>query len=129
MMSPQIKQRIQISLIVLLLLATVRVAYIFHERKSAAMAPHRDDGSRALTSDEYVYPKKFYAYDLASAKALVGKPVWIKQGYGNLVYPVTNGRADLSGGKASLLPIEQIKITDVARQSPPAAWGAPRGQS
>ena len=128
-MSPEIRHRIQISLVVLLLLATARVAYIFHARRSSTMARSQNDGSRALTSDEYVYPKKFYAYDLASAKALVGKPVWIKQGYGNLVYPVTNGRADLSGGKASLLPIEQIKITDVARQSPPAAWGAPRGQS
>src|SRR5947209_1587530 len=128
-MSPEIRRRIQISLVVLLLLATARVAYIFHERRSGTTARPQNDGSRALTSDEYVYPKKFYAYDLASAKALVGKPVWIKQGYGNLVYPVTNGRADLSGGKASLLPIEQLKITDVARQSPPEAWGAPRGQS
>ena len=128
-MSPELRQRIQISLVILLLLATARVAYIFHERKSAATAPQRDDGSRALTSDEYVFPKKFYAYDLVSAKALVGKPVWIKQGYGNLVYPVVNGSADLSRGKASLLPIEQLKIADVFRQAPPASWKAPHGET
>ena len=93
-MSPEIRHRIQISLVVLLLLATARVAYIFRERRSGTMARSQNDGGRALTSDEYVYPKKFYAYDLASAKVLVGRPVWIKQGYGNLVYPVTNGRAD-----------------------------------
>src|SRR4051812_8273074 len=128
-MSPELKQRIQISMVVLLLLATARVAYIFHERQSAATAKHVDDGSQALTSDEYVYPKKFYAYDLASTKTLVGKSVWVKQGYGNLVYPVANGRADLTRGKASLLPLEQLKVSNVIRESPPAAWKAPRGET
>src|SRR3954463_10054600 len=122
-MSPELKQRIQISLVVLLVLATARVAYIFHERQEAAIARHRDDGSRALTSDEYVFPKKFYAYDLASAKSLVGRSVWIKQGYGNLVYPVASDHANLSQGKPLLLPIERLKVTDVIRQSAPAAWG------
>src|SRR3954462_720089 len=124
-MSPELKQRIQISLVVLLLLATARVAYIFHQRQSAATLKHQDDGSRALTSDEYVYPKKFYAYDLASARALIGKSVWVKQGYGNLVYPATNGRADLTWGKNLLLPIEHLKVIDVVRQAPPGAWKAP----
>ena len=128
-MGPEIKQRIQISLVVLLLLATGRVAYIFHERKSAATVPHSEDGSRALTSDEYVFPNKFYAYDLKSAKALVGKSIWVKQGYGNLVYPATNGRADLSHGKASLLPIEPLKITDMLRQKAPPSWNAPHGEN
>jgi len=128
-MSPEFRRRMQISLVVLLLLATARVAYIFYERKSAATARHRDDGSRALTSDEYVYPKKFYAYDLASAKALVGKSVWVKQGYGNLVYPAASSAADLSRGKASLFPIEKLKISGVVRQAPPLHWGAPRGET
>ena len=128
-MSPELKQRIQISLVVLLLLATARVAYIFHERQQAATAKRHDDGSRALTSDEYVYPKKFYAYDLPSAKSLVGKVVWVRQGYGNLVYPVADGRADLSRGKASLLPLEELKIRDITREVPPAAWKSPSGES
>src|SRR4051794_37108421 len=128
-MSPEIRQRIQISLVVLLLLAGARVAYIFHERKSPATVIHREDGSRALTSDEYVSPKKFYAYDLASAKALAGKSVWVKQGYGNLVYAVANGRADLSRGKASLLPLEKLQVTGVVRQAPPPAWKAPTGET
>src|SRR4051812_27333787 len=128
-MSPELKQRIQISMVVLLLLATARVVYIFHERQSAATVKHHDDGSRALTSDEYVYPKKFYAYDLASAKALIGKSVWVKQGYGNLVYPATNGRADLTRGKSLLLPIEQLKVIDVVRQVPPGSWKAPAAET
>src|SRR3954465_13310726 len=123
-MSPEIRHRIQISMVVLLLLATARVAYIFHERRSGTTERPQNDGSRALTSDEYVFPKKFYAYDLASAKALVGKPVWVKQGYGNLVYPVTNGIVNLAAGKASLRPIEQLKIAAVTGQKSPVSWNA-----
>ena len=101
-MTPELKSRLQMSLAILLVLATVRVAYILHERNSAVSTRHVEDGSRALTADEYVVAKKFYAHDLASAKALAGKTVWVKQGYGNLVYPVQGGLADLTRGKASL---------------------------
>ena len=128
-MSPELKQRIQISLVVLLLLATARVAYIFHERQSAATAKHVDDGSRALTSDEYVYPKKFYAYDLGSAKALVGKPVWVKQGYGNLCIRLRMDAPSLTRGKASLFPLEQLKVNNVVREAPPALWKATDGET
>ena len=73
--------------------------------------------------------KKFYAHDLASAKALVGKPVWVKQGYGNVVYPVQNGTANLSRGRASLLPLERLEIKDVVLRPPPASWNRPAGES
>src|SRR3954468_17145929 len=129
-MSPELKSRLQIFMVVLFVLAAARVAYIFHERNSSATIRKVDDGSRALTSDEYVVAKKFYAHDLASAKALVGKPVWVKQGYGNLVYPVRNGIPDLNhGGTASLLPIEKLRTVDVVRQPRPAVWKAPAGES
>src|SRR3954468_16315131 len=111
-MTPELKSRVQISLVILLLLAGARVAYVFHER-SASAPPHKpEDEGRALTSDEYVVAKRFYAHDLASARALVGKPVWVKQGYGSFVYPIKNGTADLSRGSASLLPLERLEIKD-----------------
>jgi|tagenome__1003787_1003787.scaffolds.fasta_scaffold20910632_1 hypothetical protein len=128
-MTPELKSRIQIFLVVLLVLAAGRVAYIFHERNSAANTRKAEDESRALTSDEYVVPKKFYAHDLASAKALVGKPVWVKQGYGNLVYPVPNSAPDLNRGTASLLPLERLQVKDVTLRSAPASWNAPSGES
>jgi hypothetical protein len=128
-MSPELKSRLQIFMVVLFVLAAARVAYIFHERNSAATIRKVDDGSRALTSDEYVVPKKFYAHDLPSAKALVGKPVWVKQGYGSFVYPVTNGAPDLSHGTASLLPLERLEVKDVVLRVAPPSWKAPSGES
>jgi len=129
-MNPELKSRLQIFLIVMFVLAAARVSYILHERNSAATATRKlEDGSRALTSDEYVFPKKFYAHDLASAKALVGKPVWVKQGYGNLVYPVAKGSTDLSHGTASLLPLERLEVRDVLLRPAPSSWKAPTGES
>jgi hypothetical protein len=128
-MSPEVKSRLQILMVVLFALAAARVAYIFHERNSAATIRKVDDGSRALTSDEYVVAKKFYAHDLASAKALVGKPVWAKQGYGSFVYPVKNGAPDLSRGTAWLLPLERLEVKDVVLRPAPPSWKSPSGES
>ena len=58
-MKPEIKSRIQIFLIVMLVLAGARVAYIFHERHAAAPPRKAEDEGRSLTSDEYVVAKKF----------------------------------------------------------------------
>jgi len=128
-MTPELKSRIQISLVILLVLAATRVAYIFHERSAAGSVRKVDDGSRGLTSDEYVVAKKFYAHDLASAKALIGKPVWVKQGYGNLVYPVKSGAPDLNRGTASLFPLERLEVKDIVLRAPPASWKAAAGES
>src|SRR3954452_14152234 len=128
-MTPELKSRIQIFLVVLLVLAAGRVAYIFHERNSAANTRKAEDESRALTSDEYVVPKKFYAHDLASAKALVGKPVWVKQGYGSFVYPVKDSAPDLSHGTASLLPLERLELKDVVLRPAPPSCKTPSGES
>ena len=127
-MSPEFRQRMQISLVVLLLLATARVAYIFYERESAATARNRDDGSRALTADEYVFPKKVYAHDLPSAKGLEGDDVWVKQGYGNLAYPVLNSVYTLDRGGPLLRPIEKLSIRKVVLQDPPRSWQRPAGE-
>jgi hypothetical protein len=129
MMNPELKSRLQIFIVIMFVGAAARVAYIFHERNSAATVRKVDDGSRALTSDEYVVAKKFYAHDLASAKALVGKPVWVKQGYGNLVYSARNDNPDLSRGTPSLLPLERLDVEDVLLRPAPASLKAPAGES
>jgi hypothetical protein len=127
-MTPELKSRIQISLVILLVLAGARVAYIFHERSAAAPPRKVEDTSRALTSDEYVVAKKVYAHDLPSAKGLEGDDVWVKQGYGNIVYPVVNGVYSLDRGAALLKPIEKLSIRKVIFNDPPRSWGAPAGE-
>jgi len=128
-MTPEIKSRIQIVLVGALLLAAIRIGYIFHERNEAAVARKSENESRSLTEDEYVVPKKFYAHDLASAKTLVGKSVWVKQGYGNLVYPLQGSVPELNQGKASLLPLERLEVQNVLQRPAPASWRAPSGES
>jgi hypothetical protein len=127
-MTPELKSRIQISLVILLLLAGARVAYIFHERSASAPSHKAEDEGRALTPDEYVVPRKVYAHDLPSAKGLEGNDVWVKQGYGNIVYPVVNNLYSLDRGAALLNPIEKLSIRKVVFNDPPRSWGAPAGE-
>jgi len=127
-MTPELKSRIQISLIILLVLAGARVGYIFHERSAAAPARKAEQEGRALTSDEYVIPKKVYAHDLPSAKGLEGDDVWVKQGYGNVVYPILKDLYSLDRGAALLKPVERLSIRKVALNDPPRSWGAPAGE-
>jgi hypothetical protein len=127
-MTPELKSRIQISLVILLLLAGARIAYIFHERSASAPVYKPENEGRALTSDEYVVPKKVYAHDLPSAKGLEGNDAWVKQGYGNIVYPVVNDLYSLDRGAALLKPIEKLSIRKVVFNDPPRSWGAPEGE-
>jgi predicted negative regulator of RcsB-dependent stress response len=76
-MSPELKQRIQIFLVVLIVIAVARTGWILWQRhvsdeqenakKQAANAP--------MNADYYVTPKKLYPYDLKSAKQLTQQPV------------------------------------------------------
>jgi len=120
-MSPELRRRMQISLVVLLLLRPPGGLH-FYERKSAATArPRRRQP--ASTSDEYVYPRSSMLRPCL-AKALVASQM-VKQGYGNLVYPAaSSGRRSLSR-KASLF-LSKAEDLRCRRQAPVALGCAAR---
>src|SRR5215475_7872202 len=100
-MSPELKQKIQLSLAAAIVIAGVRTAYILYERhQAAAPATPRE---LPLNADYDVVPKKLHAYDLASAKELAKQPVWVKEGYRYTFYPYENGRADFNHEAGLLL--------------------------
>src|SRR5215831_10420786 len=104
------RKQVQIFLCVALALAAVRLYWVHHERTEAGKSNVRGvvASGHTMTSDDYVVPKKFYAYDLRSARELVGKPIWVKQGYGNYIYPVHGSSIDLKNGELTLRPIEKL---------------------
>jgi hypothetical protein len=85
----------------------------------------------SLDSDAYVLPKRLYAYDLKSARALIGKPVWVKAGYGAAYYAYNpaSRRADIEHQAGSLAPLQKLDIKDVVTNSLPssAEWQGPPG--
>lgn len=117
-MTPETKQKIQLTLVALLVLATARATYIFHERHEDAVVAEKQKKARDVgyaNADYYVIPKKLYPYDLKSAKQLTQQPVWVKEGYRYTYYPYDAASKNVAfDHDAGLLqPIEKLAIKDV----------------
>jgi hypothetical protein len=108
------KQKIQIVLILAMMVAGVRLAWILYERHEAAKATEKQEAP-PLNPDYYVTPKKLYPYDLKSAKQLTKQPVWVKVGYAYSYYAYDSAsrHADLSKEEGKLLPLQKLEIKDV----------------
>jgi hypothetical protein len=120
-MTPELKQKIQITLGAAILIAGVRTAYILYERWEANQPITKKE--LPLNADYYVTPKKLHPYDLQSAKELTKQPVWVKEGYRYTYYPYEHGRVDFKKDAGLLLPIEKLQITDVITEATPGAPG------
>jgi hypothetical protein len=109
------KQKIQLILILAMIVAAIRVAWIFYERHENSKLPAKQEAP-ALDPDFYVHPKKMYPYDLKTAKAEITKqPVWVKVGYAYAYFPYNRAtrHADLAYEAGKLKPIQMLEIKDV----------------
>ncbi len=122
--SPELKQRLQLVMIVAILVSGARLAYILYQRHESRVEQAKKQ-STALNPDYYVTPKKLYAYDLTSARQLTQQPVWVKVGYANTYYPydAARHRVDFSHEDGKLLPIEKLQIKDLISEEAPQSPG------
>lgn len=75
---------------------------------------------RQLSEDQMVVPRKLFIDSLASARALIGKPIWVQAGYELDYYPYAGHRVDFAH-KAGVLPsVQQLDIRDIVTQRVPA---------
>jgi len=117
-MSPEAKQKIQLALILAMIVAAGRAAYIFYQRHEEKAEAEKQAKAREVgysNADYYVNPKKLYPHDLKSAKELTQQPVWVKEGYRYTYYPYnpTTKKVDFGKEAGLLLPIEKLAIKDV----------------
>src|SRR5580704_3952935 len=121
-MSPELKRRIQLVLAFALLVAGIRVVYVFYARRSGKVEEEKK-AAPPLNADYYVVPKKLYPYDLKSAKQLTQQPVWVKEGYRYTFYPYdpATHHADFGHEAGTLLPIERLEIKDVTTDVSPGS--------
>jgi len=123
MMSPEAKQRIQLALLLAMVVAGLRVAYILYQRHEDKLEAEKEKlklNAGFSNPDYYVIPKKLYPYDLKSARQLMQQPVWVKEGYRYTYYPYDAARkqVDFAHDGGLLLPIEKLAITDVVTAMP-----------
>jgi len=126
MMSPENKQRIQLLLVALFVVAAARAGYIFYERHQDQLAVERQKQAQAVgfaNPDYYVNPKKLYPYDLKSARQLTQQPEWVKEGYRYTYYYYDGAskKVDFAHDAGLLGPIEKVIITDVIAATPPGS--------
>lgn len=115
-MNGKTKRVIQIALVLAFVAAAVRLVVVLRERKDEGamkVTTGRPAVDTGLSQDAYVVPKRLHAYDLQSARQLVGKPVWVREGYRFTAYPAAGGRVDFAQDAVTLLPIERIAGTDI----------------
>jgi hypothetical protein len=125
--SPELKQRLQLVMIVAILVSGTRLAYILYERHESKVEQAKKQPP-PLNPDYYVTPKKLYPYDLKSARQLTQQPVWVKVGYAYTFYPYDQARhhVDFSHEAGRLLPIEKLQIKEVISATSPDAPGEPQ---
>jgi len=120
-MDPERRKRIQITLVVFIVIAAVRIGIIFYDRThwtEPTKPQPQSSSSYKVTDDDYVTPHKLFPYDLASARELVGKTTWIRTGnqLGFYHYAAKSHRMD-SLAAGFLGPLEKLEIKDVIAQN------------
>ncbi|HSS96554.1 MAG TPA: hypothetical protein VLK33_05985, partial [Terriglobales bacterium] len=119
-MNPETTKKIQLALAAGVLIAGVRTAWIFYERRQDN-APVTKQDAPPLKADYYVTPKKLHPYDLKSAHELTQQPAWIREGYRFAYYPYNTAskRTDFAHESGTLAPIEKLDIKDVVTDITP----------
>src|SRR6266404_1814351 len=120
-MDPESRKKLQIFLLLAIILAGARAAYIVYDRYQERKADEQPKKEVALKADYYVQPKKLRPYDLKSARELTNQPVWVKVGYSSTYYPYNSSarKTDFAHEASTLLPLQKLQITDVAVESSP----------
>jgi hypothetical protein len=112
-------QKLALILVPAVLILAIGIWRIHVVRSQPPVAPPHNQ-ERQLSEDEMVVPRKLFIDSLSSARALVGKPVWIQAGYELDYYPYVDRRVDFAH-KAGVLPsAQQLNITDIVTQKIPA---------
>ena len=107
------KQKIQIVLVLSMIVAGVRLAYILYQRHEDRVQDAKKTSPASPVNPDYlVFPKKLRPYDLQSAQALTSQPVWVKAGYSITYFPYS-GHTDFAHEAGLLLPIERLEIKRV----------------
>jgi hypothetical protein len=123
-MDADLKKKLQISLLVFVVLAGIRVGFMFYSRHNEGEGPKKAQPTYSANMDDYVTPRKIFPYNVESAKKeLAGKPVWVKTGNILPYYRYDNASHSVSFSKqvGLLPPLAKLQVKDVVLQRVPVA--------
>jgi hypothetical protein len=117
------KKRIQITVIVFLVIAAVRVGFMLYERRDTG-TPAKKEPTYSSNQDDYVITHKIVPYNVESAKKeMVGKPAWVKSGnqVPYFAYDPATHSVNFKRQAGLLPPIAKLQVVDVVLQRQPVA--------
>ena len=119
------QKKLQVVLLLGILIAGTRAAYIVYERQEAMKEDAAPKGHLVLKADSYVTPRKLRPYDLKSARQLTAQPVWVKVGYYHTYYPyyAAARKTDFAHEAGTLGPLQKLEIKDVVTGAAPKVPG------
>lgn len=88
-----------------LIAAAIFLGTTLYDRANRPSLDREEAPVRKIHADLYVYPPKSYVTSAQSARKLIGKPLWVKEGY----------RWGYQPGDGALDPLEEIVPTDIRR--------------
>jgi len=123
-MDADLKRVIKINLIIIVVVSTAWIGYIFYSRRDKGDGPKKPETTYSSNMDDYVTPHKIFPYNVESAKKeLVGKPVWMKTG--NLLpyyaYDIATHSVNFKKKAGLLPPLAKLQVKDVVLQREPVA--------
>ena len=96
---------VRVTLRIGFVVAAVFLGTSFYERITRPALRRESAPTRKIHPDWYVYPPRSYVTDLRSARKLIGKPLWVKEGY----------RWGYQPGDGVLTPLERIVPTGIRK--------------
>jgi len=105
--------------LVVLLVGTIRIGLIYHERNAPVAAPAAANVNTLADKDDLVYLRRERPSSLADEKQLVSKTVWVSAG-GQLDYYACSGKhADYAKSVGTLLGAEPLLVQNAFEQVAP----------
>jgi hypothetical protein len=115
-MDADLNKKLQISLLVFIVIAGIRVGFILYARRDTGQGPKKPETTYSSNMDDYVTPHKIFPFNVESAKKeLAGKPIWVKTGNVLPYYPYDAAAHSVNFKKqAGLLPpVAKLQVKDV----------------
>ena len=127
-MDSDLKKKLQISLLVFIVIAGIRVGFILYARRDTGEGPKKAETTYSSNMDDYVTPHKIFPYNVESAKKeLGGKPMWVKSGNVLPYYPYDAAAHSVNFKRQAgvLPPVARLEVKDVvlARDATPPKVG------
>jgi hypothetical protein len=127
-MDADLKKKLQLSLLVFIVIAGIRVGFIFYARRDTGEGPKKAETTYSSNMDDYVTQHKIFPYNVESAKKeLVGKAMWVKTGNVLPYYPYDAAAHTVNFKRQSglLPPVAKLQVKDVvlARDATPPKVG------